>query len=310
MSISSTRSSLSSSTVSKLTSEFYSIDTDHKGFITLAQVLDYFSTHDQIRLSKEVCQEVFYTIDSNRDNTISLEEFQSAHELAEKRLKKELDDLAEQQSDQKEKLDEKAAQYLEIQNYENFNEFGLSFLSQAIISEIYCRHLVATNDEGLCNPYVRIECENQHFRTKTLFDSINPRWEEEFRMEIVHGTELLKIFVRHHDVEGNEDLLGRCSISIAKFRDQQKHVEKIHLSGPNPHKDYGEIFLHIQWIWNFTQFLHAQIVEEAENLKRISERLVSAEQHMATLNGPLGLFQVREWIYLVDDWGEEEPDWD
>lgn len=307
---SSSRSSLSSNTVSKLTAEFYLIDTEHLGFITLSQVHNYFSTHDKIRLSREVCSEVFQTIDTNRDNTISLQEFISAHEIAEQRLNKDHDEIAEQQSSQKDKLDEKAAQYLEIENYENFNEFGLSFLSQAIITEIYCRNLQPSNAEGLSNPYIRIECETQKFQTKVVFDSINPRWDEEFRLEIVHGTECIKIFVRHHDAEGNEDLIGRGSISIAKFRDQQKHIEKIKLTGTDMNKEYGEIFLHIQWIWNFTQFTHALFIEEAENLKRTSEKLLAAEQNLSVLNGSFGLFQVREWIYMVDDWAEDEPGWD
>ncbi|GAB4849268.1 hypothetical protein Ancab_004072 [Ancistrocladus abbreviatus] len=77
---------------------------------------------------------------------------------------------------------------------------------------------------GLADPYMKGQLGPYRFRTKIQRKTLNPKWQEEFRIPISswESTNILAIEVRDKD-HFVDDELGECTINIGDLRDGQRH---------------------------------------------------------------------------------------
>ncbi|RAL49068.1 hypothetical protein DM860_015059 [Cuscuta australis] len=78
---------------------------------------------------------------------------------------------------------------------------------------------------GLADPYLKGSLGPYRFRTKTHKKTLNPKWQEEFKIPVCSwespNDELkIEVFDKDHFVD---DSLGECSIKIMDYRDGQRH---------------------------------------------------------------------------------------
>lgn len=88
------------------------------------------------------------------------------------------------------------------------------------------KDLVAMDDNGLSDPYVRFQIGKERYKSKTKPKTLNPEWLEQFDMYLFDSSDsqILEIIVYDRDVGGSDDIMGRASIDIS-----QMEIEKTHL---------------------------------------------------------------------------------
>lgn len=99
--------------------------------------------------------------------------------------------------------------------------------------------LVAMDDNGLSDPYIRFQLGKERYKTKTKPKTLNPKWLEQFDLYLYDNKDTkLDISVFDHDVGGRDDIMGRAVINIS-----QMEVEKTHLLEQQLEDGAGQIVM-------------------------------------------------------------------
>mmetsp|Transcript_23793 Transcript_23793/g.23563 ORF Transcript_23793/g.23563 Transcript_23793/m.23563 type:complete len:164 (-) Transcript_23793:460-951(-) len=162
---------------------------------------------------------------------------------------KRIRELKKQIKDNKKIVEEYQGKLSEAREKEQKNEYGIMKDSMLTVNVVDAQDLLAMDSSGLSDPYVILECENQTFQSKHIQATVNPKWNEEFKFNIEHGTGNLKLIVMDRDTEDNDDYLGEVSIKLSQLKDQMKHDQLYSLKNKDPKgKEQGELRLKLQWV--------------------------------------------------------------
>jgi len=86
------------------------------------------------------------------------------------------------------------------------------------------RDLLAMDEEGTSDPYCKFRLGNERFKTKTVYQSLNPRWQEQFELYLYDDQSLeLDITVWDKDQRSKDDFMGRGSIDLSKLQREVSH---------------------------------------------------------------------------------------
>ncbi|XP_043690197.1 C2 domain-containing protein At1g53590-like isoform X2 [Telopea speciosissima] len=97
-------------------------------------------------------------------------------------------------------------------------------ISYARVEIVEGADMKPSDPNGLADPYVKGQLGPYRFRTKTQKKTLNPIWQEEFKIyiHIWESPYLLNLQVRDKD-HFVDDTLGDCSVNIDDLRDGQRH---------------------------------------------------------------------------------------
>ncbi|GAB2284265.1 hypothetical protein Dimus_018731 [Dionaea muscipula] len=77
---------------------------------------------------------------------------------------------------------------------------------------------------GFSDPYVKGQLGPYRFRTKVQRKTLNPKWQEEFKVPICSWESTNVLTIQVHDKDHFvDDYLGGCSVNIGNLRDGQRH---------------------------------------------------------------------------------------
>ncbi|XP_014851559.1 PREDICTED: extended synaptotagmin-3-like isoform X2 [Poecilia mexicana] len=98
--------------------------------------------------------------------------------------------------------------------------------------------------KGKSDPYVTLRVGNRHFKTKTIKESLAPKWNEvyEFVVHEAPGQELeIELFDEDRD---KDDFLGKYNLDFGEVKREKEMDQWFHLEGVNN----GDIHLKLQWL--------------------------------------------------------------
>jgi Ca2+-dependent lipid-binding protein len=79
---------------------------------------------------------------------------------------------------------------------------------------------------GKSDPYVVLKFgPKQSQKTNYINADLNPVWNEVFTFDVESGKELLEVIAYDRDDFGKDDFLGRFTLTLDDYRDQQAHDE-------------------------------------------------------------------------------------
>ena len=80
-------------------------------------------------------------------------------------------------------------------------------------------------DNGLNNPYVRVQLGRQKFKTKVLKKCMNAKWDEEFSFRVNDLDEELIVCVMDEDKFFHDDFVGQLKMPISLvFEEESKSL--------------------------------------------------------------------------------------
>ncbi|ESO10061.1 hypothetical protein HELRODRAFT_97320 [Helobdella robusta] len=92
------------------------------------------------------------------------------------------------------------------------------------------RQLIAMDDNGFSDPYVKFQLGNEKFKSKCKLKTLNPKWVETFDIDWLESDQsYLDINVYDHDVGGKDDVLGRAKLDLTSYEPNRTHNLKVDL---------------------------------------------------------------------------------
>ncbi|NWI31237.1 RASL1 protein, partial [Sula dactylatra] len=102
---------------------------------------------------------------------------------------------------------------------------------------------------GSSDPYCVVKVDNEVVaRTATVWKSLNPFWGEEYTLRLPHGFHSLAIYVLDEDTIGQDDIIGKVSLSRQQISAEPRGVDSwLSLMPVDPKEEVqGEIHLELQ----------------------------------------------------------------
>lgn len=86
------------------------------------------------------------------------------------------------------------------------------------------RNLLAMDDNGFSDPYVRFRLGSEKYKSKNAIKTLNPQWLEQFDLHMyTDQPKVLEISVWDKDFSGKGDFMGRCSIDLSSLEPETTH---------------------------------------------------------------------------------------
>ena len=280
-----------------LLNEFTQIDKDGNNELTFKEIHDFLSAKQGSPFDENLCKEIFKKMDKDNDNIITLDEFLWSFVEAEDLLQASIKDIKKTIFDNFKRMEEYQKKMIQARTGESFNRYGIMKGSVLTVDIIEAKDLIPMDSNGLSDPYVIIECENQRFQSKYIPETLNPVWNEEFVINVESGLGDLKITVMDRDTLMPDDYEGEVSIPLSSLRDQMKNDKYYPLSRNGEYSGKnGKIHLSLQWIWSKTKYLEDIIKQWKEVLDSDQKELVSLEDQLAQLKKPFGHLEIKMTI--------------
>ncbi|KAM6052488.1 rasGAP-activating-like protein 1 isoform 2-T2 [Chlamydotis macqueenii] len=121
-------------------------------------------------------------------------------------------------------------------------------------TSLHCRvvegkDLAAKDVSGSSDPYCLVKVDNEVVaRTATVWKSLNPFWGEEYTLRLPHGFRTLAVYVLDEDTIGQDDVIGKVSLSHRQISAEPRGVDSwLSLAPVDPDEEVqGEIHLELQ----------------------------------------------------------------
>ena len=97
---------------------------------------------------------------------------------------------------------------------------------------VSCSNLANTETFGTSDPYCTVSCEGRKYRTTTIKNDLNPRWDEKFSFMIADpASERLHFEVKDHNKVMSDDNMGHYYMGLAGLIQGQVKEEEFILNG-------------------------------------------------------------------------------
>uniref|UniRef100_A0A8C8AG14 C2 domain-containing protein n=1 Tax=Otus sunia TaxID=257818 RepID=A0A8C8AG14_9STRI len=121
-------------------------------------------------------------------------------------------------------------------------------------TSLHCRvlegkDLPAKDVSGSSDPYCVVKVDNEVVaRTATVWKSLNPFWGEEYTLRLPRGFRSLTVYVLDEDTIGQDDVIGKVSLSRQQISAEPRGVDSwLSLAPVDPDEEVqGEIHLELQ----------------------------------------------------------------
>eukprot|EP00164_Ancoracysta_twista_P003570 GFYU01004766.1.p1 GENE.GFYU01004766.1~~GFYU01004766.1.p1 ORF type:complete len:301 (+),score=45.63 GFYU01004766.1:126-1028(+) len=81
------------------------------------------------------------------------------------------------------------------------------------------RDLLPADYGGLSDPYCKVKCCGQRFKSKTHMKTLDPVWDEEYIIEVFDPEDIIYLKIRDYDRFTSDDNLGICGIRVGDCMD-------------------------------------------------------------------------------------------
>lgn len=88
------------------------------------------------------------------------------------------------------------------------------------VTVVEARDLAAMDYNGRSDPYCVLHCGQSRFKTACIPRTLNPRWGETFRLELVPGAGKVQLDLYDHDLFTHDDFLGTVALAVEDLLDE------------------------------------------------------------------------------------------
>lgn len=86
------------------------------------------------------------------------------------------------------------------------------------------RDMLAMDEEGTSDPYCKFRLGGERYKTKTVYETLDPKWQEQFELYLYEDQgQDLDITVWDKDQRSKDDFMGRSSIDLSKLQREVSH---------------------------------------------------------------------------------------
>eukprot|EP00742_Colponemidia_sp_Colp-10_P008405 GILJ01009103.1.p1 GENE.GILJ01009103.1~~GILJ01009103.1.p1 ORF type:complete len:590 (-),score=63.70 GILJ01009103.1:67-1572(-) len=119
---------------------------------------------------------------------------------------------------------------------------------------------------GASDPYALLHLGDAQVRTRTVFNTLKPEWNEHFVFDVRHPNLTLKIVVHDHDIMSSDDFLGQLNVPLSALMDQEVHEGWFMLDPEDANKDEqcGAIHLSMRFTYDKAGEFFSHFVPFAE----------------------------------------------
>ncbi|TRY76651.1 hypothetical protein TCAL_04074 [Tigriopus californicus] len=89
---------------------------------------------------------------------------------------------------------------------------------------IEAKDLLAMDFEGTSDPYCKFRLGNDRYKSKIIYETLNPKWLEQFDLNLYEDQpKELEITVWDKDQRSKDDFIGRCAVDLSHFAKDCTH---------------------------------------------------------------------------------------
>lgn len=86
------------------------------------------------------------------------------------------------------------------------------------------KNLDSKDDNGLSDPYVKFQIGKDRYKSKVIPKTLNPVWNERFSLyTFPNQGKILEISVYDRDYQGRDDFMGKASINLENYKQEETH---------------------------------------------------------------------------------------
>ena len=117
-------------------------------------------------------------------------------------------------------------------------------MGKLLVTVLGCRDLEEKDTFGSSDPYVKLGCGGQSFKTKVIKDNINPNFNEQFTFLVADpDSEQLNFQVIDHNDALSNDIIGGCAVSLQGLERGVKKEQWFILQAPAQKGSLGIVLL-------------------------------------------------------------------
>nr|QEN96197.1 multiple C2 domain and transmembrane region protein 1b isoform 1 [Danio rerio] len=174
------------------------------------------------------------------------------------------------------------------------------------------RNLIAMDQNGFSDPYVKFKLGPQKYKSKTIPKTLNPQWREQFDLHLYDEEgRILEISVWDKDIGRRDDFIGQCELELWKLSREKTHKLELHLE-----EDKGTLVLLVTLTATATVSISdpsVNLLDDPDQRQHISRRYVSPESPLKSFFNlkDVGILQVKilraEGLMAADVTGKSDP---
>jgi len=86
--------------------------------------------------------------------------------------------------------------------------------------------LLAMDPEGTSDPYCKFRLGRDTYKTKPIYETLNPKWSEQFDLYLYDqdaGSQVLEVTVWDKDQRSKDDFMGRAAVELHTLEKEMSH---------------------------------------------------------------------------------------
>lgn len=273
----------------RLRHEFDEIDTNRDQNLTFEEIRNFLSRKSGQEFDEVLCQELFASMDRDKDSGVTVDEFILSYVQAEELIQTRIDQLDRQITDNQQHLEEAQWKLQEAEKLERNNANGIMIGSVLTCHVREAKNLKPMNMRGKSDPYVVLTCERQRIETKYISNEVNPVWDEVFTFQIERHDSNLRVTIMDRSNLGSDEFQGMVVIPLSTIADQLKHDNYYELKAKDQKEPWpGKIRLGMQWVYSKVKYFQTIIQQWGESLEMDRQELDYLKGQLLKLDKPFG----------------------
>lgn len=114
-----------------------------------------------------------------------------------------------------------------------------------VVTVVRATNLKRADVVGSSDPYVVISNGYDEIRSKTVYDNLNPVWNEELKVSVEDKSKPLLLKVFDEDTVKSDDFLGSCDVDLSRVPDSKETEVWCELTDGK--KKRGQILLKLEY---------------------------------------------------------------
>lgn len=126
--------------------------------------------------------QLYEQMDKNHDGRVTIDEFKKVFVEAIEVLQKKIENCLKYISDYRRSKEQAMMKLEEVKKTEKINAYGIMEKSKLTINVVEARELKPLDSGKTSDPFVKINFAGTEEKTKTIKETVNPVWNENFPM--------------------------------------------------------------------------------------------------------------------------------
>lgn len=275
-----------------LEQQFNQIDVNKDQTLSYSEFFNFFSTHknktEDVVIDNNYIERLFYLLDKDKSDSISLEEFIFAYIGFEQKLKLKQTRLNLLRKDLQHNVVKYEEKFKQTEN-ERLNKEGLCENANLSITLFEATNLKGKSTIQTRNTYVVFSLGGGKKQMSSVKEEDNPSWFEDFNFPVSKKNEELLIDVYDKGALTGNNLIGSVRIQLLLFDHQLKTENWYPLTLGSTPDDFGSIHLKFRFIYSYHKYYQGLIEKTKDQIMRLEEDLGEMKEYKQLFDEPFGI---------------------